>query len=280
MKRLFLILILAVTFCLTYASSDFSAYKGVWSSDDAEAVLTDSICIFYYKSDSTMQAVLEIPVIGISSRTVFEKDGSVTTLPPEEPLSITSENGVLKIDRHILKKVEELNIVKPYDMPQCNSKTDVGRCLQEWRLGAKCGIAEGMIYCEINTNRHMFVYMINPSIVYIRAAAARNNNNGTLFFQNIRMMKNQNTDEYTMYIAPDNYEVSLKDLEIDNTKFQPNTSTLNPDGGIYWSFISFEQDQILLNGCGETYQVNRPASGTDMEYIEYVPYSADDLFIE
>ena len=57
-----------------------------------------------------MQAVLEIPVIGISSRTVFEKDGSVTTLPPEEPLSITSENGVLKIDRHIWRKSKNLTL--------------------------------------------------------------------------------------------------------------------------------------------------------------------------
>lgn len=39
-----------------------------------------------------------------------------------------------------------------------------------------------MIYCEVNTNRHMFVYMINPSMVYIRAAA-RSNNKGTLFFR-------------------------------------------------------------------------------------------------
>lgn len=279
MKRLLLILVFAVTFCLANASSDFSAYLGVWSSDTAEAVLTDSICIFYYKSDSTMQAVLEIPVIGLASKTIFKKDGTVTTLPAGAPLSITAENGTLKIDGHILKKVEELNTVKPYDMPQCKSKDDVGRCLQQWRLGAKCGISYGMIYCEINTNRHMFVYMINPSIVYIRAAAARNNNNGTLFFQNIRMMKNHNTGEYTMYIAPDNYEVSRKDLEIDNTKFQPNTCTFNPDGGIYWSFISFEPDQILLNGCGETYQVNRPLTDTDMEYIEFAPYSEDDIII-
>lgn len=46
----------------------------------------------------------------------------------------------------------------------------------------------------------MFVYMVNPSMIYIRAAATRNNNFGTLFFQNIRMMKNNNTGEYTMYI--------------------------------------------------------------------------------
>lgn len=280
MKKLFIILIMSIAFCHASAYSDFSAYRGVWSSDNAEAVLTDSICIYYYKSDSTMQAVLEIPIVGISSKTVFAKDGTVTTSSNSEPLVISESNGILMIGDNRLKKVEDLNIVKPYGMEQCKSKFDVGKCLQQWRLGARCGISDGMIYCEINTNRHMFIYMINPDIVYIRAAAARNNNYGTLFFQNIRMMKNRNTGEYTMYIAPDNFNVSRNDLEIDNTKFQPNTCTFNPDGGIYWSFISYEPDLILLNGCGETYQVMRPSPDADMEYIEYVPYSTEDVFLE
>ena len=83
-----------------------------------------------------------------------------------------------------------------------------------------------------------------------------------------------------MHIAPDNLNVSRNDLEIDNTKFQPNSCTFSPDGGIYWSLISFEPDLILLNGCGETYQVKRPSIADDMEYIEYVPYSADDKLFD
>ena len=122
----------------------------------------------------------------------------------------------------------------------------------------------------------MFVYMVSPAMVYIRAAATRNNNNGTLFFQNIRMMKNQNTNEYTMQIEPDNFNITRNDLEIDNSKFQPNACTFNPDGGIYWSLISFEPDLILLNGCGETYEVKRPALESDYEWIEYIPYSEED----
>lgn len=109
-------------------------------------------------------------------------------------------------------------------------------------------------------------------MAYIRAAAARNNNNGTLFFQNIRMMKNKNTEEYTMYIEPNNFTFSRNDLRIDDSKFQPDSCTFNPDGGIYWSLISFEPDLILLNGCGETYQVKRHPVESGMEYFEYVPY--------
>lgn len=276
MKTLLSFLMATSTVLTAIASTGFSAHKGVWSSDNAEAVLTDSICILYYQADSTMQAILEIPSAGISSRTIFAKDGTVTTTSNEPPIKVYKTDGGLNICGHTLKKVENINIVPPYEMPQCETKHDVGKCLQQWRLGAGYGVSDDMIYCEINTNRHMFVYMINPSMVYIRAAAARNNNNGTLFFQNIRMMKNKNTEEYTMYIAPNNFNVSRDDLKIDDTKFQPNACTFNPDGGIYWSVISFDKDQILLNGCGETYQVNRPPVATDLEYIEYIPYSTDD----
>lgn len=278
MNKIFHTLIMAIAFCTANAATGFSAHRGVWSSDNAEAVITDSICIFYSHVDSTMQATLEIPSAGISSKTVFASDGTVTTSSNVAPLTISENNGTLNICGHSLKKVEDIKTVKPYEMAQCNSKFDIGKCLQQWRLGGGYGISDNMIYCEINTNRHMFVYMTNPSMTYIRAAAARNNNNGTLFFQNIRMMKNQNTGEYTMYIEPNNFNVSLNDLEIDNSKFQPNTCTFNPDGGIYWSLISFEPDMILLNGCGETYQVKRRQLATDMEYFEYVPYSPDDNF--
>lgn len=259
--------------CSASASSGFSPYKGVWSNDRAEAVLTDSICILYYQSDSTMQAILAVPSAGISSKTIFKKDGTVTTSSDAAPLQISAADGLLSINGHALKKVEDIKIVQPYEKEQCKSKFNVGKCLQEWRLGAGYGLSDDMTYCEVNTNRHMFVYMVSPAMVYIRAAATRNNNNGTLFFQNIRMMKNQNTNEYTMQIEPDNFNITRNDLEIDNSKFQPNTCTFNPDGGIYWSLISFEPDLILLNGCGETYEVKRPALESDYEWIEYVPYS-------
>lgn len=258
------------------ATTTLSPYKGVWSSDNAEAVITDSICIFYCKADSTMEAILDVPEAGISSRTVFAKNGTVTTSGCTEPIEISSANGKLEIRGHAFTKVEPIKTVAPYKLPECRDGSDVGKCLQQWRLGAAYGLTDDMVYCEINTNRHMFVYMVNPSMVYIRAAATRNNNNGTLFFQNIRMMKNQNTGEYTMYIHPRNLDISRNDLEIDDSQFQPNQCTFSPDGGIYWSVISSEPDTILLNGCGETYQVNRHGIDPEMEYFEYIPYSPDD----
>lgn len=280
MKK-FLLVVISMFSAVVNAASNFFLYKGVWANDSAEVVITDSICIYYVKSGSTMRATLEIPSKKILRTTVFSSEGSVTFPSDIKPLEISrhSDNS-LNICGQILNKVEDIKTVKPYNMPQCKSKLDVGRCLQQWRLGSGYGISGDMIYCEINTNRHMFVYMVNQSMVYIRAAAARNNNHGTLFFQNIRMMKNHNTGEYTMYIEPNNFKRSLDDLEIDNTKFQPNSCTFNPDGGIYWSLISFEPDTILINGCGETYKVERPKLESNLEWIEYAPYSEKDVFMK
>lgn len=275
MKKILIITLMLVLCCSARATTNLSALTGVWSADNAEAVITDSICIFYCQKDSVMKAFLEIPTAGISSKTIFMQDGSVITTSDNAPLEITNTSSGITISGIPLKKVEDINPVKPYELPQCNSKFDIGKCLQIWRLGAEYGKSEEMIYCEVNTNRHMFVYMVSPSMTYIRAAATRNNNLGTLFFQNIRMMKNNNTNEFTMYFQPNNYTFTLNDLYIDNTKFQPNSCTFDTDGGIYWSVISSEPNLILLNGCGETYQVKRHEIESDMEYFEYVPYSDD-----
>ena len=50
-------------------------------------------------------------------------------------------------------------------------------------------------------------------------------------------------------------------------------------GNVMFSFISSEPDLILLNGCGETYEVRLPAPDPEMEYIEYIPYSTDSSLL-
>ncbi len=273
MKKISFLLLFFMSALMTFADVSLSTVKGVWANDNAEAVITDEVCIFYEKVDSTMQAILEVPSLSLTHMTVFEKDGSVTSSKISIPLQIKVEDGTIIINGVQMSKVEDIEIVAPYDMTECKDKSDVGRCLQEWRLGSKFYFLDGEPCCEINTNRHLFIYMINPSMIYIRAAATRNNDEGTLFFQNIRMMKNHNTGEYTMSIMTDNFDIAKNDLEIDNSKFNPKACYFNEDGGIYWSLISYTPDLILINGCGETYQVPRPAKDAKIdEWIKFIPY--------
>lgn len=276
MKRLFFAFLL--TFVLTGMSfaGDFSKHRGVWASNDAEAVITDSVCMFFEKTPAGLRAFLNVPTQDIYSCTTYRDSAFVveTAAPLVLTDGVKTINGVtvktLRIGDKVMSKVEELETCKPYEKSRATSKSDVGKCLQEWRLGAKFGKDGDIFMCEVNTNRHMFIYLINPNMTYIRAAATANNDNGTLFFQNIRMMRNNNTGELTSYMAPDNYNIAADNLQIDNSKFNPNACVFNPDGGIYWSLISFTADQIKINGCGETYYVNRIDQFE--EYFKYVPY--------
>lgn len=281
MRRLiFTLSFVLMSVCISFAS-DFSKYRGVWASNDAEAVVTDSVCIFFEKTPSGLRAFLNIPTQDIYSCT-FYRDSSFV-VETAAPLTLLDEvkivNGVtvkrLRIGDKVMSKVEEITTCKPYEKSCANSKSDIGRCLQEWRLGAKFRKNGDIFMCEVNTNRHMFIYLVNARMIYIRAAATANNNNGTLFFQNIRMMRNNNTGEMTSYIKPDNYNIASKNLKIDNSKFNPNACVFNPDGGIYWSLISFTADQIKINGCGETYYVNRMSQFK--EYFKYIPYETAHL---
>lgn len=279
MKRLFFAFLLAFVIHSISFASDFSKYRGVWASNDAEAVVTDSVCIFFEKTPTGLRAFLNVPTQEIYSCTTY-KD-STFVVETTAPLILIDEtiNGAavktLRIGDKAMSKVEEITTCKPYEKSCANSRSDIGKCLQEWRLGAKFGKDGDVFMCEVNTNRHMFVYMVNTRMIYIRAAATANNNNGTLFFQNIRMMRNSNTGEITSYIEPENYNIVANDLMIDNSKFNPNACVFNPDGGIYWSLISFTADQIQINGCGETYYINRIDQFE--EYFKYIPYETAHL---
>ncbi len=281
MKRLFFAFLLAFVIHSISFASDFSKYRGVWASNDAEAVVTDSVCIFFEKTPTGLRAFLNVPTRDIYSCTTYKDSTFVveTTAPLILIDEVRTINGAavktLRIGDKVMSMVEEITTCKPYEKSCANSRSDIGKCLQEWRLGAKFGKDGDVFMCEVNTNRHMFVYMVNTRMIYIRAAATANNNNGTLFFQNIRMMRNSNTGEITSYIEPENYNIAANDLMIDNSKFNPNACVFNPDGGIYWSLISFTADQIQINGCGETYYINRIDQFE--EYFKYIPYETAHL---
>ena len=271
--RIPIVIALLLSVFMTINASDIlSPYKGVWASDSAEAVITDSVCIFFEKKADCKQAYISIPSRKLARQTIF-RDSMVSTTNIS-PLGISMKSGQLTIGDRTLSKVEDIEITEPYDMNHATSKFNIGSRLQEWRLGVKYESDDDAVYCEINTNRHMFVYMVLPSMTYIRAAATRNNDNGTLFFQNIRMMKNNNTGEYTAVVMPKNFDIASRDLEMDNSKFKSDGCTFCPDGGIYWSLISFTPDLILINGCGETYEVKRPTKSTQLsEWIKFRPYT-------
>ncbi len=245
--------------------------KGVWANASSELVQTDSVLIFFTRNDSLdiKSATLIIPSLNVNRTTVFTPD---TILMSEgEPLNIEADGKSITVNGEPMYLIETINVVKPYKLLEASS-FNIADCLQQWQLGTRVIMIDGD-YCHvmIDTNNNSFMYMINPAMSYIRAASLRHTNKGSVFLQNIRMMKNMNTGEYTHYSAPNNYELLMNLPDIDASKFKPNACTFS-DEGIYWSFVSSEPRRITLNGCGEEYTY-RPATNDDdiFEWIEFIP---------
>ena len=140
MKRLFFVFLLALVIQSASFASDFSKYRGVWASNDAEAVVTDSVCIFFENTPTGLRAFLNIPTQDIYSCTTYKDSAFV--VETTKPLILTDEvktvNGVavktLRIGDKVMSKVEDIITCKPYEKSTAKSKLDIGKCLQEWRL--------------------------------------------------------------------------------------------------------------------------------------------------
>jgi len=245
--------------------------KGVWANASSELVQTDSVLIFFTRNDSLdiKSATLIIPSRNFNHTTVFTPD--TILMSESEPINIELGDKSITVNGEPMYLVEDINVVKPYKQFVAAS-VNIADCLQQWQLGTRViKLDRNNCHVMIDTNNNSFMYMISPQMSYIRAASLRHTNKGSVFLQNIRMMKNMNIGEYTHYSAPDNYAL-LKNLpQIDASKFVPSTCTFSNEG-IYWSFVSCEPQRIILNGCGEEYIYEPKKEGDDIiEWIEFVP---------
>lgn len=272
MKKTFLILLMVFTVIASFAVPVLNpGARGVWANATSELVQTDSVLIYFTRNDSLQakSATLIIPTCQIQMTTVFTPD--TILINEAEPLDIVAWKDSISVNGSPLYLIENINIVNPYPQFEANA-SNIASCLQQWQLGTRLMLDDNFCQVMIDTNNNSFMYMVSPQMIYIRAASLRHTNKGSVFLQNIRMMRNMNTGEYTHYSADDNYAI-LKNLPaIDVSKFNPNACTFAEEG-IYWSFISSEPQRIILNGCGEEYiySPNKTDGNNILEWIEYVP---------
>ena len=257
--------------------TDFGKYRGVWAGMKSEAVFTDSVMMYFHRDtlSDTGYGALRVPSRGIDMLTTFAKDTILFGKTPDYRIHATPD-GALCIGGDTLKKVESIDITQPYDMPQAASRQDIGRCLQEWQLGTVIETSGKDVLVMVGTNRNSFMYNIGGGMVYLRAAAMLQCNEGSLFIQNIRMMKNPNTGERSNIFFYDSHEFLTNLPAIDISKFDPTRCVFAGDMFIYWSYLSHTPDEIKLNGCGETYTFQRPRKDEPglIEWLKYEPYKA------
>ncbi len=257
--------------------TDFGKYRGVWAGMKSEAVFTDSVMMYFHRDtlSGTGYGALRVPSRGIDMLTTFAKDTILFGKTPDYRIHATPD-GALCIGNDTLKKVESIDITQPYDMPQAASRQDIGRCLQEWQLGTVIETSGKDVLVMVGTNRNSFMYNVGGGMVYLRAAAMLQCNEGSLFIQNIRMMKNPNTGERSNIFFYDSHEFLTNLPAIDISKFDPTRCVFAGDMFIYWSYLSHTPDEIKLNGCGETYTFSRPRKDEPglIEWLKYEPYKA------
>jgi hypothetical protein len=91
-----------------------------------------------------------------------------------------------------LDLVEKIKVVISYEI----RKQRQGLCLQEWMLSTRpIKDGEGNVTAiVIGTNRHNYIFGFgkwnDTEVIYCRAARIRSKNNGMVFSQNVRLMKN------------------------------------------------------------------------------------------
>lgn len=238
-------------------------HTGVWVSDDAELLCTDKVTMYFEKqSDDCVNVTLIVDDVTKES-VKFSKDTVIRgCISDDFNLKFISDR-IVKVNGRKLIKAENFEMCEPYDMPTATDKESIGKCLTEWRLGSiiEFDNATQDIYIEVNTPQNMFLYYIlkNTNYYYLRAARIENVNEGSLFYQNIRLMHQPAASgEFTIHFSPNNKRDVTGKLDINTEAFNPDACYFDPNGGIYWSYTSHTPNQIILNGCaGDTYYVNR-----------------------
>ena len=154
-------------------------YRGVWAGMKSEAVFTDSVMMYFHRDtlSGTGYGALRVPSRGIDMLTTFSKDTITFGKTPDYRIHATPD-GALCIGGDTLKKIESIDITQPYDMPQAATRLDIGRCLQEWQLGTVIETSGKDVLVMVGTNRNSFMYNIGGGMVYLRAAAMLQCNEG------------------------------------------------------------------------------------------------------
>lgn len=268
---------------------DLYPYYGVWANQNSELVQTEKYTLIFVSQSEKITTILRRNVnvsdtiysefvLGYvfdrknKSYEKVECNNAQKRIPIGNLISLKDNKLELSMstNKQILDIVEKIEVTSPYDMPLASEGT-IGKCLQNWQLGTiEYNLDLNDFRLEIGTNKHLYVFISNPNMLYCRAARIRSNEHGSVFSQNIRLMFNANTKETTVSMNDDNYITTNLDININSSLFKPDACSFE-DGGIYWSLISYEPSIIKLNGCGDIYTYERPLTD-DKKRVEWFKY--------
>lgn len=252
------------------------SYRGVWANATCELVQTDSVFLYFERHASCSSSTLIVPSRSVNMTATFYPDSTISMEYDRTfDVKLKKNKNTVLVNGQELKKIEDIETVSGYEMPPMRDMDDLGDRLQEWRLGVYLEYdPQGKkVHLTIGTNRHSFQYSIwDDGTHYLRAAAMQNCNKGSVFSQNIRLMKYHRSGEYTIHHVADNAEFLQNLPPIDTTQFSPDFCILSPTQ-IYWCYKSHESDMIRLHGCGgDTYNIRRRTLHDRSRLLEWIKY--------
>jgi len=220
--------------------------------------------------------------IRIKSFSIINSNSSLSISNDNETfLKLNKINNILTFNFSINANFEQIEKIQVcnFKIGEKATEDSIGKCLTKWNLGSGFleDDKENNFTTEITTNKHSYLFTLtkwnNDKILYCRAAKIKSNNKGSIFAQNIRLMKNSN--EFTAKMAENNSIISKENILIQDHLFNPKSCVfINGGEEIYWSVKEFSEDEIILNGCGgEEYKHSRPKTKSEnYEYFKYESY--------
>lgn len=176
---------------------------------------------------------------------------------------------------HNLKLVKKIVISNFVEQPRAKSE-NIGYCLSNWNKFGKIeqGIRDKEVFsCEIILNKIDFNFILmKGALIYCNSNITATNNNGRVWDQKVRLMNHIESNQFSIYYPDDCYNSLKEKIEIDDKLFLNDTCNFLPGMLRYWSLDTFTEDQIIINGCGEKYPIDRitedPSSLIDIEFFE------------
>ncbi len=156
---------------------------GVWADADSELLRTERFALLFERCDTLLTATLHRldPDTALLGRVVFGPRGIVGQQLGASPACgfdpgkrLPSGELRLLVDgrERQLRRIERIVPTAPYEMLRAESG-EVGSCLQQWTSGASIGVDDEAVQFEAGTNRHSYMFLLSPAMVYCRAARMR-----------------------------------------------------------------------------------------------------------
>lgn len=268
MKKFILLALMAVMTLGASAKSKYTGLTGVWAAQNAEALLTDSVCLFFERVDANViKATLQVPSRDFCQSIVFDSATKKATVQNNSQISIIPDFRSIIVNGQKMKRVEELTFTAPTSTKRAINKNFIADCLKQWRLGVTYTISGNNVNLEAATNRYEFSYKVDGNNASASAVSFAITNDGLVLAPSVRL--SDVNGKFNASMSDDVAKAVRAEVTVDSSKFNAAKCDGNHDK-MYWSVSSFEPSEIVLKtSCGKQQTVNRPTADSTREYIKF-----------